>query len=102
MQLLVTFPPGQPVTSTLGFPTVGSKLYIARCAALGIPDSSQSLACLIQCAVKGAGPQWVKIPPGNWFVPPGSNRSSGGGNEAAEAFGGEGRSGDSASVQAVT
>src|SRR5262245_17231851 len=51
---------------------------------------------------KGAGPQWVKVPPGSWFVQPGSNRSSGGGNEAAEAFGGEGRNGDSVSMQAVT
>ena len=32
-----------------------------------------------------------KIPPGNWFAPPGSNRSSSGGNEAAEASGVEGR-----------
>ena len=30
-------------------------------------------------------------PPGNWFAPPGSNRSSSGGNEAAEASGVEGR-----------
>jgi hypothetical protein len=37
------------------------------------------------------------IPSGNWFVPPGSNQSSGGGNETAEAFGVEGRIGDSAS-----
>ena len=43
-----------------------------------------------------------EIPPGNWFAPPGSNRSSGGGNEAAEAFGVEGRIGDSVSMQAVT
>jgi len=43
-----------------------------------------------------------EIPPGNWFAPPGSNRSSSGGNEAAEAFGVEGRIGDSASMQAVT
>ncbi len=32
-----------------------------------------------------------KDPPGNWIAPPGSNRSSGGGNEAAEASGGKGR-----------
>jgi hypothetical protein len=43
------------------------------------------------CAVKGAGPQRVQIPPGNWFAPPGSNRSSSGGNEAAEASAVEGR-----------
>jgi len=43
-----------------------------------------------------------EIPSGSWFVPPGSNRSSSGGNEAAEAFGVEGRIGDSASMQAVT
>jgi hypothetical protein len=40
---------------------------------------------------KGAGPQRVEVPPGSWFVPPGNNRSSGEGNEAAEAFGEEGR-----------
>ena len=44
----------------------------------------------------------MKIPPGNWFAPPGSNRSSSGGNEAAEASGVEGRLGDLASLQAVT
>ena len=55
----------------------------------------------VACAVKGAGPQWVQLPPGNWFAPSGSNRSSGRGNEVAEAFGVEGRLGDLASVQAV-
>jgi hypothetical protein len=40
--------------------------------------------------------------PRSWFVPPGNNRSSGRGNEAAEAFGAEGRRGDSVSMQAVT
>ena len=59
------------------------------------------LALATQCAVKGAGQQWVKFPPGNWFAPPGSNRSSRGGNEAAGASGVEGRAGDSASMQAV-
>jgi hypothetical protein len=33
----------------------------------------------------------VKTPPGNWFAPPGSNQSSSGGNETAEASGAEGR-----------
>ena len=51
---------------------------------------------------KGGGLQRVQVPPGNWFAPPGSNRSSGGGNEAVEAFDVKGRYGDSASVQAVT
>ena len=54
------------------------------------------------CAVKGAGPQWVRIPPGSWIAPPGSNRSSSGGNEAAEASGVESREGDLAIMQAVT
>ena len=53
------------------------------------------------CAVKGAGPQWVQIPPGNWIAPPGSNRSGRGGNESAGAFGVEGRVGDLAIMQAV-
>ena len=64
-----------------------------RCAAL---------ARISQCAVNGVGPQRVEVPPGSWFVPPGNNRSSGGGNEAVEAFGEEGRNGDSVSMQAVT
>ena len=54
------------------------------------------------CAVKGASPPRVKVPPGNWFAPPGSNRSGGGGNEAVGASGVEGRLGDLASMQAVT
>ena len=51
--------------------------------------------------MKGAGPQWVRIPPGNWFAPPGSNRSSSGGNEAGEASDVKGRVGDLAIMQAV-
>ena len=40
---------------------------------------------------KGGGPQRELNPPGNWFAPPGSNQSSSGGNETAEASGAEGR-----------
>src|SRR4029077_12055853 len=43
------------------------------------------------CAVKGAGLQRVKLPPGNWCAPPGSNRSGGGGNKPVGAFDGKGR-----------
>ena len=56
-----------------------------------------SRACFM-CAVKGAGQQWVQVPPGNWIAPPGSNRSGGRGNEAVGAFGVEGRRGDLASL----
>src|ERR1700680_719063 len=41
-------------------------------------------------------------PPGNWFAPPGSNQSSSGGNETAEASGAEGRNGDLPSAQTET
>ena len=41
--------------------------------------------------MKGVDLQWVRVPPGNWFAPPGSNRSGGRGNEAVGAFGVEGR-----------
>jgi len=51
---------------------------------------------------KGGAFQREIDPPGNWFVPPGNNRSSGGGNEIAVAFGAKGRESDSVSVQAVT
>jgi hypothetical protein len=40
---------------------------------------------------KGGGPQRELNPPGNWFAPPGSNQSSSGGNETAEASGAESR-----------
>ena len=50
------------------------------------------------CAVKSAGPLQVQVLPGNWFVPPGSNRSGGGGNKAVGASGVEGRYGDLASM----
>ena len=33
----------------------------------------------------------LKVPPGNWFAPPGSNRSGAGGNEGAGASDVEGR-----------
>ena len=60
-----------------------------------------ALSELESCAAKGAGPQWVQFPPGNWIAPPGSNRSSSGGNEAAEASDVKGRVGDLAIMQAV-
>jgi len=43
------------------------------------------------CAVKRRWSTAGVYPPGNWFAPPGSNQSSGGGNETAEASGAEGR-----------
>src|SRR5258708_14323319 len=46
---------------------------------------------LTGCAVKGGGPQRELDPSGNWFAPPGSNQSSSGGNETAEASGAESR-----------
>jgi len=57
---------------------------------------------IIGCAVKRRWSTAGVNPPGNWFAPPGSNQSSSGGNETAEASGAEGRNGDLASVQAVT
>ena len=53
------------------------------------------------CAVKRRWSTVGKVPPGNWFAPPGSNRSSSGGNEAAEASDVKGRVGDLAIMQAV-
>jgi hypothetical protein len=68
----------------------------------GSCEFSSTSNALIGCAVKGGGPQRELDPPGNWFAPPGSNQSSSGGNETAEASGAEGREGDLASMQAVT
>ena len=58
------------------------------------PRPSPHFACAVKRRWSTAG----KIPPGNWFAPPGSNRSSSGGNEAAEASGVEGHVGDLASL----
>ena len=46
---------------------------------------------ILVCAVKRRGSTAGVNPPGNWFAPPGSNQSSGGGNETAGASGAEGR-----------
>ena len=61
----------------------------------------EAASTTVLCAVKGVGQQRVQVPPGNWFAPPGSNRSSGRGDKAAGASGVEGREGDLASMQAV-
>ena len=50
------------------------------------------------CAVKAGAFQWEVDPPGNWFVPPGNNRSGGGGNEAVGAFDVKGRLSGSVSM----
>jgi hypothetical protein len=67
-------------------------------------DRQRAVDLILLCCApwKGVGPQQVKLLPGNWFVPPGSNRGRRGGNEAAEASGGEGREGDLVSMQVVT
>ena len=44
----------------------------------------------------------MQLPPGNWFVPPGSNQSGDRGNEVVGASGVESRGGELASRQAVT
>ena len=63
------------------------------------PQSSrENLSLYFSCAVKRRWSTAGKDPPGNWFAPPGSNRSSSGGNEAAEASGVKGRFGDLASL----
>ena len=62
--------------------------------AFGGGEASLTFACAVKRRWSTAG----NIPPGNWFAPPGSNRSSSGGNEAAEASGVEGRVGDLASL----
>ena len=53
------------------------------------------------CAVKAGAFQRGIDPPGNWFVPPGNNRSGGGGNEVVGAFDAKGRSSGSVSMQVV-
>jgi hypothetical protein len=50
------------------------------------------------CAVKAGAFQWEVAPPGNWFVPPGNNRSGGGGNKAVGAFDVKGRLSGSVSM----
>ena len=75
------------------FATVAEERSFTRAAArLGISQSALShsmrglerrLARISRAPWNGAGQQWVQVPPGNWIAPPGSNRRSGGGDEAA-------------------
>ena len=69
------------------FQTKFQKGYLGNDLNVNLSLGHVSLAHNMSCAVKGAGPQWVKVLPGNWFAPPGSNQSSSEGNEAAEASG---------------
>ena len=73
-----------------------------RCASSAVLGATPGNAETVVRREKALVLSGREIPSGSWFVPPGSNRSSSGGNEAAEAFGVEGRIGDSASMQAVT
>jgi hypothetical protein len=45
--------------------------------------------------------QWGIDPPGNWFAPPGNNRSGEGGNEVVEAFDVKSRFSGSVNMQVV-
>jgi hypothetical protein len=54
------------------------------------------------CAVKAGAFQRGIDPPGNWFVPPGNNRSDGGGNKAVGAFDAKSCLSSSVSMQVVT
>jgi hypothetical protein len=57
-----------------------------------------SLVLINACAVKVGAFQWEIEPPGNWFVPPGNNRSGSGGNKAVGAFDVKGRLSGSVSM----
>ena len=54
-------------------------------------DSQLPVSRITGCAVKRRWSTAGVNPPGNWFAPPGSNQSSSGGNETAEASGAESR-----------
>ena len=67
-----------------------------RCAEATPERTAVSLT--FACAVKRRWSTAGESPARELFAPPGSNRSSSGGNEAAEASGVEGRVGDLASL----
>jgi hypothetical protein len=54
------------------------------------------------CAVKAGAFQQEVVLPGNWFVPPGNNRSGGGGNKVVGAFDAKSCLSSSVSMQVVT
>jgi hypothetical protein len=64
----------------------------------GRSASNSLISCTVQKARSSSGGQTCPAT----VAPAGSNRSSRGGNEAAEAFGGESRHGRLASWQAIT
>jgi len=72
-----------------------------RCKSSSHPDRGEVIAKRKGCAVERRCLSAGTFPPGNWFAPPGSNRSNGLGNEAVGAFGVKDRISDSASMQVV-
>jgi hypothetical protein len=58
---------------------------------MGLNNSTCVSSRVGGCAVKRRWSTAGVNPPGNWFAPPGSNQSSSGGNETAEASGAESR-----------
>ncbi len=78
----------------------GSLFYAVECL-VSIGRAQLLTNAETVCAVKRRWSTAGVNLPGNWFAPPGSNQSSSGGNETAEASGAEGREGDLASMQAV-
>ena len=79
---------------TFCFPQLPPRPAVVLAKVCGAPPDTAifcSLSLAKKCAVKGAGLQRVQLPPGNWFAPPGSNRSGSGGNEAVGAFDVKGR-----------
>ena len=84
----------EPTVSTSALATSGWPLIISPTPKIVVNSVSTSL----RCAVKGASPPRVQVPPGSWFAPPGSNQSGDGGNEVVGASGVEGHLGDLASM----
>src|SRR5260370_28555231 len=89
------------IRSSLDFGTIKTREAWSKNTQTIVAESARNQMSsneLIGCAVKRRWSTAGVYPPGNWFAPPGSNQSSSGGNETAEASGAEGREGDSASV----
>src|SRR5260370_37550378 len=82
-----------PSISRVYFPSKGRSLprLCKSCANFCVCYRQLVVSRETGCAVKRRWSTAGVNPPGNWFAPPGSNQSSRGGNETAEASGAESR-----------
>ena len=82
---------GEGAAEVVAAPSSGLRLFRRLLEEMSRGHAAALVPTHAGAPCKGAGLPRVQSPPGNWVAPAGSNRSGGGGNEAAGAFDAKGR-----------